>query len=49
LNHLDDTGTISVGNRADLAVLDRDVLSGPVEEIAAARVLATYVDGVQVH
>jgi predicted amidohydrolase YtcJ len=48
VNHLDDTGTIEVGKLADLAVLDRDVFARPVEEIAAARVLATYVEGHQV-
>jgi predicted amidohydrolase YtcJ len=44
-NHLDDTGTIRVGALADLAVLDRDPFAGPVEEIAATRVVRTYVGG----
>ena len=48
VNHLDDTGPLAVGNRADLAVLDRDPFSAPVEEIAETRVVATYVDGVEV-
>jgi predicted amidohydrolase YtcJ len=48
VNHLDETGTIEVGKLADLAVLDRDVFATPVEEIAQARVVATYVDGQQV-
>ena len=48
VNHLDDTGTLAVGNRADLAVLDRDPFAAPVEEIAEARVVATYIDGVEV-
>ncbi|MPZ60049.1 MAG: amidohydrolase family protein [Propionibacteriales bacterium] len=45
LNHLDDTGVIAAGNRADLAVLDRDPFTGRADEIADARVVATYVDG----
>jgi predicted amidohydrolase YtcJ len=49
VNHLDDTGSIRVGNLADLAVLDRDIFAGPPEEIAAARVTATYVGGVRVY
>ncbi|MFI5955964.1 amidohydrolase [Cryptosporangium sp. NPDC051539] len=48
VNHLDDTGTLRVGNRADLVVLDRDPFEGPVSDIGAARVLRTYVDGVLV-
>jgi predicted amidohydrolase YtcJ len=31
--------------RADLAVLDRDPFAGDPAEIAASRVVATYVDG----
>ena len=48
VNHLDDTGCIRVGARADFALLDRDILSGPAAEIGTARVFATYVDGVEV-
>jgi predicted amidohydrolase YtcJ len=48
VNHLDETGTIEVGKLADLAVLDRDIFAGPPEEIAEARVLATYVEGARV-
>jgi predicted amidohydrolase YtcJ len=48
VNHLDDCGTLAVGQRADLAVLDRDPFAGPPDEIAAARVVATYVDGAEV-
>ncbi|MFI9025715.1 amidohydrolase family protein [Streptomyces sp. NPDC053560] len=48
VNHLDDTGTIRAGNLADLAVLDRDPFEDPAD-IAAARVLQTYVGGVRVH
>ena len=46
VNHLDDlTGSIEVGKRADLAVLDRDVFAHPVDEIADASVVLTFVDG----
>jgi predicted amidohydrolase YtcJ len=45
VNHLDDTGTLAAGMRADLAVLDRDPFAGDPAEIAASRVVATYVDG----
>jgi predicted amidohydrolase YtcJ len=50
VNHLDDqTGTIEVGRLADLVVLDRDPFAGPVSEIGATGVLATYVEGVPVY
>lgn len=49
MNHLDDTGTIEPGKLADLVVLDRDPFAGPPEEIAATRVLRTYVGGDRVH
>lgn len=48
VNFLDDSGRIAVGAAADLAVLDRDLLTAHPAEIALTRVLATYVDGVQV-
>jgi predicted amidohydrolase YtcJ len=46
VNRLDDTGRIDLGMAADLAVLDRDILAGPADEIGDAVVDATYVDGV---
>ncbi|WP_432103690.1 amidohydrolase [Streptomyces sp. bgisy091] len=49
VNHLDDTGTIRAGALADLVILDRDPYAAPAEEIAEARVLATYVGGRRVH
>ncbi|MFJ2094394.1 amidohydrolase [Streptomyces sp. NPDC087901] len=49
VNHLDDTGSIRAGALADLVVLDRDVHAAPPEEIADARVLATYVGGRRVY
>ncbi|MBW5254694.1 amidohydrolase family protein, partial [Streptomyces sp. P01-B04] len=49
VNHLDDTGSIRAGALADLVVLDRDPYAAPPEEIAEARVLATYVGGRRVY
>jgi predicted amidohydrolase YtcJ len=45
LNHRDDAGVLREGAVADLAVLDRDPFAGPSEEIGAARVVSTWVDG----
>lgn len=39
------TGRLEPGAAADLAVLDRDPFAGPAGKIAAATVVATYVDG----
>ncbi|MBA2715643.1 MAG: amidohydrolase [Propionibacteriales bacterium] len=49
VNSLDDTGRIALGAAADLAVLDRDIVTGTPEAIGEASVVATYVDGVQVY
>ena len=49
VNHLDDTGVVRVGALAELALLDRDPFAGPPEEIAATRVLQTFVEGRRVH
>jgi predicted amidohydrolase YtcJ len=50
VNHLDgETGSIEPGKYADLAVIDRNLFAGPVDEIAAARVDATYVEGERVY
>ncbi|MFC9342205.1 amidohydrolase [Streptomyces sp. NPDC057020] len=49
VNGHDDAGALRPGNLADLVVLDRDILTGPPEEIAAARVERTYVGGRLVH
>ncbi|MFI7601469.1 amidohydrolase [Actinoplanes sp. NPDC049681] len=49
VNRLDDTGTLSAGNRADLVVLDRDPFAGPPEAIGETRVALTYVAGERVY
>ncbi len=50
VNHLDGvTGSIEVGKRADLAVLDRNLFEHPSSEIADAEVLLTLVEGEIVH
>jgi predicted amidohydrolase YtcJ len=49
VNHLDETGSLAPGMLADLAVLDRDPFAGERLGIGAARVVATYVDGREVH
>ena len=46
VNHLDDdTGSVSVGKLADLAVVDRDLFALDAGPIGDARVLATVVGG----
>lgn len=45
-NHLDgETGTIQVGKKADLVVLDRNIFAEPVSEIGDARTVLTVVEG----
>ncbi|MFO1499101.1 MAG: amidohydrolase [Verrucomicrobiota bacterium] len=41
----DQTGSIEPGKLADFALLDRDILSVPVDDIKETQVLATYCDG----
>lgn len=41
-------GSISVGKRADLVVLSRDILAAPPEEILRTRVLLTLLEGMPV-
>ncbi|MFF8693797.1 amidohydrolase [Streptomyces sp. NPDC015144] len=49
VNGLDDAGSLRAGHLADLVVIDRDIFTGPAEEIAQARVERTYVGGRLVH
>ncbi len=45
----DKTGSIEVGKRADLIVLDRNLFEIPVTEINQAQVLLTIMDGKTVY
>ena len=49
VNHLDDTGRLRPGYRADMAVLDRDPFDAPPGEIGECTVDLTYIDGLRVH
>ncbi|MER8187839.1 amidohydrolase [Kitasatospora sp. NPDC094015] len=49
VNGHDDAGTLRAGALADLVLLDRDPFAGRAEEIAATRVLRTWVGGELVH
>ncbi|MFC4786693.1 amidohydrolase [Nocardioides sp. MAHUQ-72] len=48
VDHRDDAGVLAPGAVADLVVLDRDPFAGPLDQVGAARVLSTWVDGVPV-
>jgi predicted amidohydrolase YtcJ len=45
----DQIGSLEVGKLADLIVLDRDLLTCPVQEIRETNVVATYLGGQAVH
>jgi predicted amidohydrolase YtcJ len=45
----DQIGSLESGKLADLVVLDRDLLTCPVDDIKDAKVTATYIGGKQVH
>jgi hypothetical protein len=45
----DEIGTLSVGKSADFIVLDRDILSVPITDVAATKVLATWFMGRKVY
>ncbi|MEU1520144.1 amidohydrolase [Streptomyces sp. NPDC005811] len=48
-NRAAEEGSIEVGKRANLVVLDRDIVTCPVADIRAAQVDMTFVDGRLVH
>ncbi|MGK2927180.1 MAG: amidohydrolase [Lysobacterales bacterium] len=45
MHHEEQTGSIEIGKRADLVVLDRDVFAVPATQINEARVVETLLDG----
>ena len=45
LQHDDQTGSISVGKFADLAVVDKDIFQLPINQIKTAKVVATLLQG----
>lgn len=49
VSYRQDVGSILVGSRADLVVLDRDPFQGPRDQIGAAEVAQTWVAGDLVH
>jgi predicted amidohydrolase YtcJ len=49
VNQLDDTGRIAPGYAADLAVLDRDLLEVPADEIGTVQVVETFAEGASVY
>ncbi len=49
MHQLASTGTIEVGKKADVIVLDRDVESVPLKDVSTAEVLLTLLDGTVVH
>jgi predicted amidohydrolase YtcJ len=49
VNHRDEAGVVAPGAAADLVVLDRDPFGGGPDQVGAARVVSTWVDGVAVY
>ena len=44
-----ESGTLAVGKRADIVVLDRDITGVAPTEISAGKVLVTLIDGAPVY
>jgi predicted amidohydrolase YtcJ len=42
-------GSLEAGKRADMVILDRDIFRADPEDLHATKVVATYLDGVQVY
>jgi predicted amidohydrolase YtcJ len=49
INGRDDAGTLRPGSVADLVVLDRDPFAGPLQDVGAASVRSTWIDGAVVY
>ena len=49
LDQLSEIGSIKAGKRADLALIDRDVLTIPAEELKSATVIFTMFGGRMVY
>ena len=45
LDELDEIGTLAPGKRADLALIDRDVLTVPADQLKGAKALFTMFGG----
>jgi hypothetical protein len=45
MNQLDKIGSIAPGKQADFAVVDRDVLTIPAEELRGTKILSTILGG----
>ena len=41
----DTLGSLSIGKKADFVVLDRDIMTVPMEQILGAKVTSTVIDG----
>jgi predicted amidohydrolase YtcJ len=44
-----DLGTLEVGKRADITVVNADLERAPADALRLAKVTATFVDGERVH
>jgi predicted amidohydrolase YtcJ len=45
----DTLGSLSIGKKADFVVLDRDIMTVPMEQILGAKVTSTVIDGETVY
>jgi predicted amidohydrolase YtcJ len=42
-------GSIDIGKMADFVILDKDIMTCPVKELPAIRVISTYLGGEKVY